>query len=67
MNIYKAVNYGMGREVEVASIRAGSYAEAIRLAEAQFKGAHGLPGTGKGAASKSRVIGIRMTKYGVTA
>lgn len=57
---FKLANYAMGRAVETATVEAGSYDEAVRIADATFRGAHGLPGTVQQAASKSRVIGIRL-------
>lgn len=59
MRNYIASNYGMGRAVATIRFEARNNTEAQRIAESRLKGAYGLPGTGPGAAAKSRVLGIK--------
>lgn len=58
MDKYVVTNYAMGQKKSTVTIEAPSVDAAIRQADALNPTALGLPGTVKGAGSKSRVIGI---------
>lgn len=59
MDKYIVTNYSMGRPVEQKEVEASSADAATRKADALGFAPLGLPGTVKGAGSKSRVLGIR--------